>query len=72
MNLTEHTQIYLVLAAAGVLSVAVWVWLIVLPVWRSYTGVWQRCAATVLCVYVLAAYVLIGVGISAAILWYYV
>jgi hypothetical protein len=71
MHLSEQTQIYAVLAAAGVVSLAVWVWLIVVPAWRSYAGLWQRCAATVLCVYVLGAYVLIGAGVSAAILWYY-
>jgi len=39
--------------------------LILVPVWSSYSRVWERLAATVLSLYVLA--VLLGVGVLGAL-----
>jgi len=55
----------LVLGAAGFLGFALYLAYIVIPAWTSYTRVWERLAATVLSLYVLA--VLVGVGIGAAL-----
>ena len=55
----------LVLGAAGFLGFALYLAYIVIPAWTSYTRVWERVAATVLSLYVLA--VLVGVGIGAAL-----
>jgi hypothetical protein len=61
-----RTQINeLVAAGAGVLSVALYAGLILIPAWTSYTRLWERVAATVLSLYVLA--VLVGVGVVGAL-----
>ena len=44
----------LVAACAGVFSLALFAGLILYPAWSSYSRVWQRVAATVLSLYVLA------------------
>jgi hypothetical protein len=55
----------LVLGAAGFLGFALYLAYILIPAWTSYSRVWERVAATVLSLYVLA--VLVGVGIGAAL-----
>ena len=55
----------LVAAGAGVISVVLFAGLILVPAWSSYTRLWERLAATVLSLYVLA--VLVGVGVVAAL-----
>jgi hypothetical protein len=62
---------YLVVAAAGALSVVVWIALVLVPAWTSYSKVWERLAAAVLSLYVLAAFVAVGAAIGAAFLWYF-
>jgi hypothetical protein len=57
-------------AAAGI-SVIAWALLVLVPAWTSYSRVWERLAATILSLYVLAAFALAGSGLGAAILWYY-
>jgi hypothetical protein len=58
-------------AAAAAIAVIAWIVLVLVPAWTSYSRVWERLAATVLSVYVLAAFALAGSGLGAAILWYY-
>jgi hypothetical protein len=55
----------LVAAGAGVVSLALFAGLILVPAWSSYSRMWERVAATVLSLYVLA--VLVGVGVVAAL-----
>jgi hypothetical protein len=55
----------LVAAGAGVLSLGLFAGLILVPAWSSYSRLWERLAATVLSLYVLA--VLVGVGVVAAL-----
>ena len=55
----------LVAGAAGVLGLALYAGLILRPAWSSYTRVWERLAATVLSLYVLA--VLVGAGVAGAL-----
>lgn len=55
----------LVAACAGVFSVALFAGLILIPAWSSYSRLWERLAATVLSLYVLA--VLVGVGVVGAL-----
>lgn len=63
MNRTAINE--LVAACAGVGSLALFTWLILAPAWSSYTRLWERLAATVLSLYVLA--VLMGVGVVGAL-----
>jgi len=45
--------------------------LILVPAVRAYSGVWQRLAASFLTLYVLAAFMLLGVAGGAAIVWFW-
>jgi hypothetical protein len=60
---------YLVATCAGVFGFALYVGLILVPAWGSYSRVWERLAATVLSLYVLG--VLVGAGVLAALLAVY-
>ena len=62
---------YLIAACVGVASLALWIWLIVVPAWTSFARVWQRLVSLVLSVYVLAAFIALGGLVAGAILWYY-
>jgi hypothetical protein len=55
----------LVAGGAGAFSLVLYAGLILVPAWSSYTRMWQRLAATILSLYVLAA--LVGVGVGAAL-----
>ena len=68
--MSEQTVIYLIGGSAAVLSVAAWLWWIVVPTWKSYARWWERAAAMLLSVYVLAALVLAGAGLGAVALLY--
>lgn len=69
MTRTEIT--YLVVGVAGVLSLATWIGLIVVPAWRSYSRVWERLVAVLASVYVLAALLGAGALVGAIVLYYY-
>jgi hypothetical protein len=55
----------LVAVCAGVFALALYAGLILVPAWTSYTRLWERLAAGVLSLYVLA--VLVGVGAAGAL-----
>ncbi len=55
----------LVAVCAGTFGLALYAGLILIPTWTSYTRLWERLAATVLSLYVLA--VLVGVGVAGAL-----
>jgi hypothetical protein len=55
----------LVAACAVIFGLALYAGLILRPAWSSYGRLWERLAATVLSLYVLA--VLVGVGVLAAL-----
>jgi hypothetical protein len=66
-----RTQINeLVAAGAALISLGLFTGLILVPVWSSYSRVWERLAATVLSLYVLA--VLLGVGVVGALAAVYI
>lgn len=56
---------YLVAACAGVFGLALYVGLILVPAWTSYSRMWERMAATVLSLYVLLVFA--GGGVLAAL-----
>jgi hypothetical protein len=55
----------LVAACAGAFGLALYAGLILVPAWTAYSRLWERLAATILSLYVLA--VLVGVGVAAAL-----
>jgi hypothetical protein len=62
---------YLIAACVGVFSLALWAAFVLVPAWSAYQRWWERIVATLLSVYVLAAFVLVGGGIGALLLFYY-
>jgi len=69
--MTEDQKTYLIAGVAGAISLIAWLVLVVVPAWRSYWRVRDRLVATVLSVYILAAFVLAGAGVGLAGLWYF-
>jgi hypothetical protein len=69
MSNTELT--YVIAGTAAGISVIAWAILVLVPAWTSFSRVWERIVATVLSLYILAAFALAGTALGAAILWYY-
>jgi hypothetical protein len=67
MSTTAITD--LIAACAGVFGLALYVGLVLVPAWGSYSRTWERLAATVLSLYVLAVFV--GAGVFGALLAVY-
>ncbi len=62
---------YLVGACAGVFSLAAFTAWILVPAWTAYSRAWERVAAVFLSLYVLAAFVGIGIAGGAAVIWFW-
>lgn len=62
---------YLVGGVCGLTALMAFVLLIARPAWRSYSRVWQRLAAAFLSLYILAAFVGIGVAGGVALAWFW-
>ncbi len=56
--------------AAGLVAVC-YVALILLPAWRCYGRLWERLAASVMTLFILATVLGIGVAIGLAVVWTY-
>jgi hypothetical protein len=62
---------YLVGACCAVFALAAYVGFILVPAWTAYSRIWERMAAAVLSLYVLAAFVALGGAGGAAIVWFW-
>ena len=62
---------YILFGAAGLVSLAAFVGLILVPAVSSYGRIWEKTAAGFVSLFVLAALVLTGVVIGLAIVYYY-
>lgn len=62
---------YLLLGSAGVITLITFVGLILMPALSSYGRAWEKAAASVLSIFVLAALVVVGVVAGLAIVYYY-
>lgn len=69
--MNNNALTYLIAAVVGVISLSLWSWLILVPAYTAYTRWWQRTAAVVMSIYVLAAMLAAGGLIGAVFLWYY-
>ena len=69
--MSNDTLTYVIAGGAGGISVIAWAGLVLVPAWTSFSRVWERLVATVLSLYILAAFLLAGSLLGAAILWYY-
>jgi hypothetical protein len=68
---TDDQKTYVIAGVAAAISLVAWLALVVLPAWKSYWRLRERLIATVLSVYILAAFVLAGAGVGAGVLWYF-
>jgi hypothetical protein len=69
--MSNQTWTYIALGGAAGLSLIFWVALVLVPAWTSFTRVWERVVATVLSLYVLAAFVVAGLLLGGGFLWYF-
>ena len=67
MSTTDTTD--LIAVCAAVFGLALFIGLILAPAWVPYSRLWERMAATVLSLYVLAVFV--GAGVLAALVAVY-
>ena len=65
------TLTYIILASAGVIGFACFAVLILAPAWTAYGRTWERLAAAVLSVFVLAAFAGTGLAIGLILLYYW-
>ena len=69
--MSNTTWTYIAAGGAGLISLVAWVGLILVPAVGSFSRWWERIVATVLSLYVLAAFVAAGLLIGGAFLWYF-
>ena len=62
---------YLLFGAAGVVCLAAFIGLILVPALSSYGRIWEKAAAGILSVIVLVALILTGVVFGLAFVYYY-
>lgn len=62
---------YLLFGAAGLVSLAAFVGLILVPAISSYGRLWEKAAAGFVSLFILAALVLTGVVVGLAFVYYY-
>ena len=59
------------LGIAGTITAICYVVFIVAPAWASYGRVWEKMAASVLTLFILATLLMVGVLLGAAVVWTY-
>ncbi|UGS34645.1 hypothetical protein [Capillimicrobium parvum] len=69
--MTNEQVTYVVAGACALIALVAFVMLILRPAWTSYSRVWERMAAAFLSLYVLAAFVGVGVAGGLAITWFW-
>ena len=68
----SNTQVtYVVVGGCAAIALVAFGLLVLRPAWSSYSRFWERIAASFLSLYVLAAFVGIGVGAGLAITWFW-
>jgi hypothetical protein len=69
--MSNQTWTYIAVGSAAGISLIAWVGLVFVPAWTSFSRLWERLVATVLSLYVLAAFVGAGLLLGGAFLWYF-
>jgi hypothetical protein len=69
--MSNQTWTYIAIGSAAGISLIAWVALVLVPAWTSYSRIWERLVATVLSLYVLAAFALVGLLLGGGFLWYF-
>jgi hypothetical protein len=69
--MTSTQTTYVVVAGCGAAVLIAFVALVLVPAWTSYSRVWERLAATFMSLYVLLAFVGIGVAGGLGVAWFW-
>jgi hypothetical protein len=69
--MTNEQVTYMVVAVCGVLVLAAYVALVLLPAWTSYTRLSERIGAAFLSLYVLMAFIGLGVVAGLGVAWFW-
>ena len=69
--MSNQTWTYIAIGSAAGVSLIAWVALVLVPAWTSFSRMWERVVATVLSVYVLAAFAMVGLLLGGGFLWYF-
>lgn len=69
--MNNESLIVLIAACSAVFALAAWIGLIAVPAWNSYSSAWERLAAIFLSLYSVAAFMVVGVAIGAAVVWFW-
>lgn len=69
--MSNESITYLVAACCGVFGIAAYAGFILVPAWNAYSRLWERMAAVFLSLYVLLAFVGLGVVGGAAVVWFW-
>ncbi len=67
--MSNESIIILVAACSGVFALGAWIGLLAIPAWQSYSRVWERVGAVFLSLYAVAAFMGVGVGVGALVVW---
>jgi hypothetical protein len=67
----DFSSTEIAIAVAAALVVVCYVVLILVPAWRCYGRLWERLAASVMTVFILATMLGAGVAIGLAVVWTY-
>jgi hypothetical protein len=67
----SETVTYMILVAAGALTLGAFGFLILIPAWSAYGRLWERVAASVLTLFVLAAFGGAGIFAGLVIVYYW-
>jgi phosphotransferase system glucose/maltose/N-acetylglucosamine-specific IIC component len=65
-----ETQVWL-FGGAGLVSLAAFIGLILVPALGSFGRIWEKAAAAFLSLFVLATLVLVGIAVGIVIVYYY-
>ena len=69
--MSNATLTYLVAACGGAIGLVAYMSLILVPAWNAYSRLWERVAATFLSLYVLAAFMGLGLAGGAAVVYFW-
>jgi hypothetical protein len=69
--MSNATLTYLVAACGGAIGLVAYMSLILVPAWNAYSRLWERVAATFLSLYVLAAFMALGLAGGAAVVYFW-
>jgi hypothetical protein len=67
----SETVTYMILVGSGALALGAFGFLILIPAWGAYGRLWERVAASVLTLFVLAAFGGAGIAAGLVIVYYW-